>query len=66
MSFSGGPRLCPGAELAKMEMAVFLHHLVQKFTWELAEHDYPVSFPFLGFPKHLPIKVHAIDHNHEA
>ncbi|KAH7689862.1 steroid 22-alpha-hydroxylase protein [Dioscorea alata] len=65
MSFSGGPRLCPGAELAKMEMAVFLHHLVQKFTWELAEPDYPVSFPFLGFPKHLPIKVHAIDHNHE-
>ncbi|XP_020256267.1 cytochrome P450 90B1-like [Asparagus officinalis] len=60
MSFSGGPRLCPGAELAKLEMAVFLHHLVQRFEWELAEHDYPVSFPFLGFPKQLPIKIRAL------
>lgn len=60
MSFSGGPRLCPGSELAKLEIAVFLHHLVQKFHWELAEHDYPVSFPFLGFPKGLPIKVRAL------
>ncbi|KAG1341890.1 putative Cytochrome P450 90B1 [Cocos nucifera] len=61
MSFSGGPRLCPGAELAKLEMAVFLHHLVQKYRWELAERDYPVSFPFLGFPKGLPIKVRSLD-----
>nr|UHB15507.1 cytochrome P450 [Paris polyphylla] len=61
MSFSGGPRLCPGAELAKLEMAVFLHHLVRKFHWELAEHDYPVSFPFLGFPKGLPIKVRPLE-----
>uniref|UniRef100_A0AAU8JPU2 Cholesterol 22-hydroxylase n=1 Tax=Ornithogalum saundersiae TaxID=484171 RepID=A0AAU8JPU2_9ASPA len=59
MSFSGGPRLCPGSELAKLEMAVFLHHLLQRFDWELVEHDYPVSFPFLGFPKHLPIKIRA-------
>ncbi|OAY77096.1 hypothetical protein ACMD2_22961 [Ananas comosus] len=22
-------------------MAVFLHHLVQRFHWELAEHDFP-------------------------
>ncbi|XP_008790366.2 cytochrome P450 90B1-like [Phoenix dactylifera] len=61
MSFSGGPRLCPGAELAKLELAVFLHHLVQKYRWELAEHDYPVSFPFLGFPKGLPIKVRPLN-----
>nr|AJT59559.1 CYP90B27v2 [Veratrum californicum] len=60
MSFSGGPRLCPGAELAKLEIAVFLHHLVQKYQWEMAEHDYPVSFPFLGFPKRLPIKVRPL------
>lgn len=60
MSFSGGPRLCPGAELAKLEIAVFLHHLVQRYQWELAENDYPVSFPFLGFPKGLPIKVRPL------
>ncbi|KAG1348081.1 Cytochrome P450 90B1 [Cocos nucifera] len=61
MSFSGGPRLCPGAELAKLEIAVFLHHLVRRYRWELAEHDHPVSFPFLGFPKGLPIKVRPLE-----
>ncbi|PKU77832.1 cytochrome P450 90B1-like [Dendrobium catenatum] len=60
MSFSGGPRLCPGAELAKLEMAMLLHHLVQKYEWELAEKDFPVSFPFLEFPNGLPIKVHFV------
>lgn len=60
MSFGCGPRLCPGAEFGKLEMAVFLHHLVQRFHWELAEHDFPVSFPFLGFPKGLPIKIRPI------
>ncbi|RWW54373.1 hypothetical protein BHE74_00039049 [Ensete ventricosum] len=66
MSFSGGPRLCPGAELAKLEMAVFLHHLVLKYDWELAERDFPVSFPFLGFPKGLPIKVKRLGGNQVA
>ncbi|KAJ3672833.1 hypothetical protein LUZ60_006207 [Juncus effusus] len=60
MAFSGGPRLCPGAELAKLEMAIFLHHLVLKFDWKLAENDYPVSCPFLAFPKGLPIIVTPI------
>ncbi|XP_020092460.1 cytochrome P450 90B1-like [Ananas comosus] len=60
MSFGCGPRLCPGAEFGKLEMAVFLHHLVQRFHWELAEHDFPVSLPFLGFPKGLPIKIRPI------
>ncbi|MQL97998.1 hypothetical protein Taro_030703 [Colocasia esculenta] len=29
--FSGGMRLCPGADLAKVETAVFLHHLILNF-----------------------------------
>ncbi|KAG8082319.1 hypothetical protein GUJ93_ZPchr0014g46966 [Zizania palustris] len=29
--FGGGPRLCPGSELAKVEAAFFLHHLVLNF-----------------------------------
>ncbi|XP_057820740.2 cholesterol 22-monohydroxylase CYP90B52 isoform X2 [Cryptomeria japonica] len=29
--FGGGPRLCSGLELAKLEMAVFLHHLVLNY-----------------------------------
>lgn len=33
--FGGGPRYCPGAELARLEMSIFLHHLVTKFDLEL-------------------------------
>ncbi|KAF9609448.1 hypothetical protein IFM89_016248 [Coptis chinensis] len=58
MPFGGGPRLCAGSELAKLEMAVFVHHLVLNYNWELAEQDQPLAFPFVEFPKGLPIKVH--------
>lgn len=60
MPFGGGPRLCAGSELAKLEMAVFIHHLVLKFNWELAEDDQPFAFPFVDFPNGLPIRVSRI------
>ncbi|KAI4386752.1 hypothetical protein MLD38_004659 [Melastoma candidum] len=58
MPFGGGPRLCAGSELAKLEMAVFIHHLVLNFSWELAESDEAFAYPFVDFPKGLPIRVH--------
>lgn len=57
MPFGGGPRLCTGSELAKLEMAVFLHHLVINFRWESADTDQAFAFPYLDFPKGLPIRV---------
>ncbi|KAL8160350.1 hypothetical protein V2J09_001887 [Rumex salicifolius] len=57
MPFGGGPRLCTGSELAKLEMALFLHHLVLNFHWEAAHPDHPLALPFLDFPKGLPIRV---------
>lgn len=57
MPFGGGPRLCAGSELAKLEMAVFIHHLVLNFNWELVDKDEAFAYPFVDFPKGLPIKV---------
>jgi len=33
--FGGGQRLCPGYELARVELSVFLHHLVTRFRYLL-------------------------------
>ncbi|EOX91116.1 Cytochrome P450 - like 10 [Theobroma cacao] len=65
LPFGGGPRLCAGSELAKLEMAVFIHHLVLNYQWELADVDQAFAFPFVDFPKGLPIRVqrHTSDMN---
>ncbi|CAH9087027.1 unnamed protein product [Cuscuta epithymum] len=57
MPFGGGPRLCTGSELAKLEMAIFIHHLVLNYDWKLAGFDEAFAFPFVDFPKGLPITV---------
>ncbi|EEF40874.1 cytochrome P450 90B1 [Ricinus communis] len=62
MPFGGGPRVCAGSELAKLEMAIFIHHLVLNFSWELADNDQAFAFPFVDFPKGLPITIRA---NHQ-
>lgn len=33
--FGGGQRLCPGLELSRLEISVFLHHLVTTFSYVL-------------------------------
>ncbi|KAF5197410.1 Cytochrome p450 [Thalictrum thalictroides] len=58
MPFGGGSRLCAGSELAKLEMAIFIHHLVLNYDWDIAEADQPFAYPFVEFPKGLPIKVY--------
>lgn len=55
--FGGGPRLCPGYELARVTLSVFLHHIVTKFSWEAAEVDRLVFFPTTRTQKRFPINV---------
>ncbi|XP_019052893.1 PREDICTED: cytochrome P450 90A1-like isoform X2 [Nelumbo nucifera] len=55
--FGGGPRLCPGYELARVEISVFLHHLVTRFSWVPAEEDKLVFFPTTRTLKRYPINV---------
>ncbi|TKY55813.1 steroid 22-alpha-hydroxylase [Spatholobus suberectus] len=59
MPFGGGSRLCAGSELAKLEMAVFIHHLILNYNWELVDADQPFAYPYVDFPKGLPIKVQS-------
>ncbi|XP_016469511.1 3beta,22alpha-dihydroxysteroid 3-dehydrogenase [Nicotiana tabacum] len=55
--FGGGPRRCPGYELARVELCVFLHHLVTRYSWVPAEPDKLVFFPTTRMQKRYPIIV---------
>ncbi|XP_006283516.2 3-epi-6-deoxocathasterone 23-monooxygenase [Capsella rubella] len=58
--FGGGQRLCPGLELSKLEISIFLHHLVTRYSWT-AEEDEIVSFPTVKMKRRLPIRVAMVD-----
>ncbi|KAH7860755.1 hypothetical protein Vadar_017669 [Vaccinium darrowii] len=55
--FGGGSRCCPGSELAKVEVAFFLHHLVRKFRWRTEDGDQPLAHPYVEFQKGLVLKL---------
>ncbi|CAM6046343.1 unnamed protein product, partial [Sphagnum compactum] len=57
LAFGGGPRLCPGADLAKLEISIFLHHLVTKYQWELCGGDEVSYFPLPKLSKGLQLRV---------
>nr|UVC46133.1 cytochrome P450 [Ilex asprella] len=57
--FGGGPRMCPGKEYARLEMLVFMHHLVTKFKWQKVIPDEKVVVNPMPYPeKGLPIRLH--------
>ncbi|XP_065879460.1 cytochrome P450 724B1-like [Euphorbia lathyris] len=59
MPFGGGPRLCPGAELAKVETAFFLHHLVLNYRWKVKLDDFPMAYPYVEFQRGLLLGIEA-------
>ncbi|XWS75929.1 hypothetical protein CRYUN_Cryun01aG0133800 [Craigia yunnanensis] len=55
--FGGGLRCCPGSDLAKVEVAFFLHHLVQNFRWKTEDGDQPIAYPYVEFQRGLVLNV---------
>ncbi|MCL7031192.1 hypothetical protein MKW94_004815 [Papaver nudicaule] len=47
--FGGGQHLCPGRDLVKLQILVFMYHAVRKYKWETVLPDEEVDF--ILFPK---------------
>ncbi|KAL8104508.1 hypothetical protein AgCh_028652 [Apium graveolens] len=61
LGFGSGPRMCPGINLAKLELCIFVHHLVCRYKWTALEKDDSVQPTLVWMPKNkLPIKVEAL------
>ncbi|KAL0301384.1 UNVERIFIED_CONTAM: Taxadiene 5-alpha hydroxylase [Sesamum radiatum] len=56
--FGGGPRLCAGYQLAKLNILIFVHYVVTRYEWSLASPDEPITMDPLPFPSQgMPIRV---------
>ncbi|KAL3642848.1 hypothetical protein CASFOL_013663 [Castilleja foliolosa] len=57
--FGGGPRMCPGKEYARLEILVFMHHLVTRFKWQKIIPDEKIVVNPLPIPaKGLPVRLY--------
>ncbi|MCL7024859.1 hypothetical protein MKW94_022683 [Papaver nudicaule] len=56
--FGGGPRMCPGKEYARLEILVFMYHLVRRYKWEKIYPNEKITVNPLPMPvKGLPIRL---------
>ncbi|XP_010525407.1 PREDICTED: taxadiene 5-alpha hydroxylase [Tarenaya hassleriana] len=58
LPFGGGPRLCAGHQLAKMNILIILHYVVTRYDWSLVYPDEQISMDPLPFPSlGMPIRI---------
>ncbi|XVE73918.1 hypothetical protein DITRI_Ditri11bG0157300 [Diplodiscus trichospermus] len=58
MAFGGGIRLCAGAEFAKLQVAVLIHHMVTKYRWVVTKGGNVLRKPAgVIFPDGLHIEI---------
>ncbi|CAI0461344.1 unnamed protein product [Linum tenue] len=56
--FGGGPRICAGSQLAKLNILVLLHCVVTAYDWSLVFPEEQIRMDPLPFPSHgMPIRV---------
>ncbi|KAK1264360.1 Abscisic acid 8'-hydroxylase 3 [Acorus gramineus] len=61
LGFGSGPRMCPGINLAKLEICIFIHHLVCKYKWRPLQNDNAVQPTLVRMPKNkYPIVVEPL------
>ncbi|GMJ12394.1 cytochrome P450, family 707, subfamily A, polypeptide 3 [Hibiscus trionum] len=61
LGFGNGPRMCPGMNLAKLEICIFIHHLVCKYKWRALEKDDSVQPTLVRMPKNkYPVMVEPL------
>ncbi|PIN18635.1 Cytochrome P450 CYP4/CYP19/CYP26 subfamily [Handroanthus impetiginosus] len=60
--FGGGPRMCLGKELARLEILTFLHNIILRFRWNLLIPGEKITCDPIPAPvKGLPIRLHPHD-----
>ncbi|XP_024927712.3 cytochrome P450 716B1 [Ziziphus jujuba] len=63
--FGAGSRICPGAEFARIEVLLIIHHLILNYRWNEVIPDEPLTRnPMLYPAKGLPIWVYQREENH--
>ncbi|XP_019459844.1 PREDICTED: taxadiene 5-alpha hydroxylase-like [Lupinus angustifolius] len=56
--FGGGPRLCAGYQLAKLNILIFVHYVVTQYDWFLLHPEEPITMDPLPFPSlGMPIRI---------
>ncbi|GAB4833193.1 hypothetical protein Ancab_031437 [Ancistrocladus abbreviatus] len=56
--FGGGPRMCAGYQLAKLNILIFLHYVVTQYNWSLVYPDEPITMDPLPLPsKGMPMDI---------
>ncbi|XP_052182232.1 abietadienol/abietadienal oxidase [Diospyros lotus] len=63
--FGGGARFCPGAELARLQIALFLHYFVTAYRWMQLREDRMSFFPSARLVHGFQIKLTRRNRNND-
>ncbi|XP_010502926.1 PREDICTED: cytochrome P450 708A2-like [Camelina sativa] len=57
MVFGGGVRQCVGAEFARLQISIFLHHLITTYDFSLFKGSEVIRAPAVFFPEGISINI---------